>query len=106
MRFDKQLGREVPEDGVDYELVPGENDAWAIRFKTGPYVETVFGFGQLRVSGEGEEPVMSFDFDIIETPDADLSAKDIDLQLAVGDVLSDILVRSIEEETVVTRESE
>ena len=64
MRFDKQLGREVPEDGVDYELVPGDNDAWAIRFKTGPYVETVFGFGQLRVSGEGEEPVMSFDFDI------------------------------------------
>ncbi len=49
---------------------------------------------------------MSFDFDIIETPDADLSTKDIDLQLAIGDVLSDILVRSIEEETVVTRESE
>ena len=105
MKYDEQFDRELPEENVDYEMVPGEEENWCIRIMTGNFVETVFAFGELKVSGEDDEPMMSFNFDIISTPDPDLEPEDTALQLVVGDVLSAVLVNSIKDESVATRES-
>lgn len=105
MIYNDEFKKEIPEENIDYEMVPGEDESWAIRIKTGHFTETVFAFGSLKVSGEGEEPKMSFDFDIVSSPDPDLKPDNIALQLYVGDVLSAVLINSINDESVETRES-
>lgn len=105
MIYNDEFKKLIPEENVDYEMVPGEDESWAIRIKTGHFTETVFAFGQLKVSGENEEPMMSFDFDIISSPDPDLKSENTALQLYVGDVLSAVLINSIKDESVETRES-
>ena len=83
-------------ENEDYELVPNDNDGWDIRILTGDYVETVFTFGKIVVM-ESEEG-LSFDFEVVSTPDPDLTAEDWGLQKYVGNVLYDIITRSVKEE--------
>ena len=83
-------------ENEDYELVPNDNDGWDIRILTGDYVETVFTFGKIVVM-ENEEG-LSFDFEVVSTPDPDLTAEDWGLQKYVGNVLYDIITRSVREE--------
>ena len=83
-------------ENEDYELVPNDNDGWDIRILTGDYVETVFTFGKIVVM-ESEEG-LSFDFEVVSTPDPDLTAEDWGLQKYVGNVLYDIITRSVREE--------
>ena len=83
-------------ENEDYELVPNNNDGWDIRILTGDYVETVFTFGKIVVM-ESEEG-LSFDFEVVSTPDPDLTAEDWGLQKYVGNVLYDIITRSVKEE--------
>ena len=49
MKYDEQFDRELPEENIDYEMVPGEEENWCIRIMTGNFVETVFAFGELKV---------------------------------------------------------
>lgn len=94
-------------ENVDYELIPSDqdNDGWGIRILKGEFVETVFSFGALQVDGTDDDPMMNFDFGIISTPDVDLTAESIDLQLVVGDILLAILESAIENKEVDVRES-
>ena len=52
-------------EGIDYEMVPSPVDneqAWSIRFLTGPFVETVISFGNLQVNGK--EEAINFNFSV------------------------------------------
>ena len=48
------------EENKDYELIPGDDDHWHIRIKTGEYIESVISFGSIKVNEESLE--MNFDF--------------------------------------------
>lgn len=92
-------------ENVDYELIPSDEDGWGIRILKGDFIETVFSFGALKVDGTEDEPMMSFDFAVISSPDSDLTSEDIDLQLVVGDILLAVLESSISDDSVEVRES-
>ena len=82
------------EENVDYEFIPIEDqDHWHVRIKTGEFIETVFEFGTLKVSDDGEH--LNFDFNLIYSPDDDLNVENNDLQLYAGSVLSNILENSV-----------
>lgn len=78
---------------VDYELTPGEQDFWNVRFLTGPFVETVIRVGNLKVSDDEEH--LNFNFHLVSSPDDVLSESDQELQQAVGKVLNDLLIDAV-----------
>lgn len=90
----------------DYELIPGENDHWNIRIKTGYYIETVFNFGELKVGEDGE--TLTFTSDVVYDVLGDWwkPHEDIDWHHTTGEILYDILEQQVErqEKDIVTPE--
>lgn len=76
-------------EGVDYELVPNEDDSWDVRVMTGNYSETIFAYNALRIVESTEE--LKFSARIIYTPDPPLFTDDPDFQKVAGDILFNIL---------------
>jgi hypothetical protein len=96
-------------ENVDYELVPSEiaEDAWSVRFLTGNYTETVVQFGAIRFNDKDvndDGVAMSFNFDIVSTPDESLVVEDISLQKYAGDILLAIIENAISKDELVTKE--
>jgi len=99
-------------EGVDYELVPpadaDDNESgWHLRILTGDYVETVLTFGNVTLDGtdpDEDDPKMSFNFEIVTTPNPDISTEDEDLQHYAGDLLLSLIERSIQEKTMQVEE--
>ena len=93
-------------EGVDYELIPStesaNDQAWWIRFLSGPFVETVVQFGNVRVNGKQEQ--IHFNFTVVESPIDGLSPDDVDFQNYVGSVLHDVLDNAIAKKEVVMTE--
>ena len=82
------------EENKDYELIPGNDEHWHIRIKTGEYIESVISFGAIKVNEESLE--MNFDFTLHYSPDDDLSVDDIDLQKYAGKILESVLMNNLE----------
>lgn len=81
-------------ENEDYELVPlDDDDVWGVRFKTGSFVETVIKFGAIQANEEDEH--ISFSFDIVSSPDGDLTTENMDLQEHVGKLLSVVIEDAI-----------
>lgn len=96
------------EENVTYEFIPGqdENDqAWNIRILEGMYSETIIQYGAIAFN-ETEQGVMTFNYNIISSPDPDLTEADLSLQECVGDILQEIIRASIEADdgTIAMRE--
>lgn len=86
-------------ENKDYELVPGDDESWNVRFLTGTFIETVIQFGAIRMDGSGasEKDVgLSFDFKVMSSPDPDLTPKDEKLQEEATLALQGILETAIE----------
>ena len=79
----------LPKENVDYELIPSEGENWDVRILSGQFTETVVQFGKLVVAEDGEH--LTFDFDIVSSPDLELTHVSTDLQKHVGNCLSAIL---------------
>ena len=71
-------------ENEDYEMVPADRtiDAWDIRILKGTFVETVIAFGAVRFDGKKDQ--MTFNFDVVSSPDPDLSVDNVDLQIEAG----------------------
>lgn len=102
----------MPKENVDYELVPSEkheDQAWNVRFLTGDYTETIIQFGAIKISGENmvkdDEANMTFNFDVIYSPDSELTAENNGLQNSAGEVLLDIIEQAILNNNIQTREA-
>jgi len=97
----------VLKENIDYQLVPApdHDQDWAVRVLTGDYVETVLKYGAIGFNEE-EEGLMTFNFEVVESPDTDLTAADEDLQEYAGDLLQQIIKQAIEEGTLITKEKE
>ena len=76
-------------ENVDYELIPGEGENWDVRMLEGPYPETVVSFNELKVSDDAHH--LKFNFDLVSSPDEELTEDDLGLQQHMADVLSAIL---------------
>lgn len=90
-------------EGTDYELIPSDdaNDqAWHVRILEGDYPETIVSFGS--IAFEGEE--LHFNFDVISSPDSDLTVEDECLQDTVAEILECILEQAAENGSLATRE--
>ena len=93
-------------ENKDYEIIPdkGDEQAWNVRVLSGLYTETVLKYGVVKFNGKGKEKYMSFNFDIIYTPDTELTKESVELQEFAGLMLEKIMARGIEEGTVITRD--
>ena len=93
-------------ENKDYEIIPdkGDEQAWNVRVLSGLYTETVLKYGVVKFNGKGKEKYMSFNFDIIYTPDTELTKESVELQEFAGLMLEKIMARGIEESTVITRD--
>ena len=89
-----------------YQIIPdkGDDQAWNVRIMTGPYTETVLKYGVVKFNGKGKDKYMSFNFDIIYTPDTELKKENVELQEFAGNLLEQVMARGIEEGNVITRE--
>lgn len=95
-------------ENVDYELVPVEwapsEQAWDVRILTGDFVESVIRFGNVSIDGESDR--MTFNFEVIDTPIADLDETDLTLQDTCGTILLDVIERSIQDNSVLIKDKE
>lgn len=84
-------------ENVTYQLIPGPDFAqnWHIRILEGNFVETVVEVGTISFN-EANDNVLTFNFEIVETPDNSLTVDNIELQVLVGEVLEEIITSSIE----------
>ena len=82
-----------------YEMIPDdEGDAWHIRILDGTFVESVIQFGAIKIgeeAGDGNH-FINFDFQLISSPDPDVTVDNMDLQETAGDILHNIMVTSLE----------
>lgn len=87
-------------ENEDYVLVPLENDpdAWGVRFLNGPFVETVVQFGSVIM--DGKEGCMRFNFEIISSPDPELTTENLELSQHATKVLCAVLVDNYENEAL------
>ena len=90
-------GKPLLNENVDYELVPSEGENWDIRILSGAFTETILKFTKLKVSDD--EEYMTFNFDVVSSPDDELSDSNTDLQDHASMILDSILenyARSLE----------
>jgi hypothetical protein len=80
-------------ENTDYELVPVEDDKWAVRFLTGPYTEMVVKYDAIKANEE--QGCINFSFTIEHNNDIIVTEADEDLQHYVGEVLQYIIVDAI-----------
>lgn len=92
----------------DYQIIPdkGDEQAWNVRLLSGEFTETVLKYGVVRFNGKGVDKYMSFNFDIVYTPDTDLTKENKELQEFAGLLLEKIMAQGIEDGNVLTREVE
>ena len=93
-------------ENEDYEMIPADRtiDAWDIRILKGTFVETVIAFGAVRF--DGKKGHMTFSFDVISSPDSNLTVDNVDLQFEAGEILESVMSKGMEEGYVKMREKE
>jgi hypothetical protein len=81
-------------EGIHYELIPSDNidDGWDVRLME-EYPETVIRFGTISLDNENEE--LKFSFEIVSTPDADLSLEDLTFTAYCGNILESVITESL-----------
>ena len=42
-------------ENTDFELIPGDDDAWAVRILKGEFIETCIAFGEIKVDGSAQK---------------------------------------------------
>jgi hypothetical protein len=92
-------------ENKNYQFIPVNRDdkeSWDIRILEGEFVETVFYFDKLQVAEDGEH--LKFNFEIVSTPNPDLTTENVDLQQYVGMVLYNILENSATNQEAIQQE--
>ena len=90
------------EENIDYEIIPDHQDeqAWNVRILKGPFTETVIKYGVIKFNKKN----MSFNFNLVYSPNTELTTDDFDLQDFAGEMLEKIMENGIKEKSVVTKE--
>ena len=89
----------------DYELIPDNDNIndWNVRILSGNFVETVLKFGAISINEKGKD-IMTFNFDVISSPDSELTVDNTELQEYAGDLLQAIIRDGIDTNSVIMKE--
>jgi translation initiation factor IF-2 len=82
-------------EGQDYELIPAPDEFWHIRILKGDFIESVVSFDKIHLDPTTDQ--LKFSFDIIFTPDNDVTTENKDLQILMGSILYN-LIEDVEKE--------
>ena len=87
-------------ENIDYALVPIQDDpdSWGVRILKGVYIETVIRYNTIsfnQVPGQ-----LAFNFNIVYSPNEELSIDDRDLQIYVGKILEAIIELGVQDGSV------
>ena len=94
----------VLKENKHYEIIPdkGDDQAWNVRILSGMFTETVLKYGVVKFNGKKKD--MTFNFDIVYTPDTELKVSDLQLQEFAGIMLEQIMAQGFRDGEVITRE--
>ena len=94
----------VLEENKHYEIIPDHQDdqAWNVRILSGQYTETVIKYGVIKFNEIPKN--MSFNFQIVYSPDIELTKDDYNLQDFAGVLLEKIISNGIKDKSIITRE--
>ena len=94
----------VLKENKHYEIIPdkGDDQAWNVRILSGMFTETVLKYGVVKFNGKNKD--MTFNFDIVYTPDTELTVSDLKLQEFAGIMLEQIMAQGMRDNEVITRE--
>ena len=94
----------VLRENTHYEIIPdkGDDQAWNVRILSGMFTETVLKYGVVKFNGKKKD--MTFNFDIVYTPDTELTVSDLKLQEFAGIMLEQIMAQGFRDGEVITRE--
>ena len=94
----------VLKENKHYEIIPdkGDDQAWNVRILSGMFTETVLKYGVVKFNGKKKD--MIFNFDIVYTPDTELTVSDLKLQEFAGIMLEQIMAQGFRDGEVITRE--
>ena len=94
----------VLRENKHYEIIPdkGDDQAWNVRILSGTFTETVLRYGVVKFNGKKKD--MTFNFDIVYTPDTELNVSNKKLQEFAGIMLEQIMAQGIRDNEVITRE--
>ena len=94
----------VLQENKHYEIIPDKADdqAWNVRILSGTFTETVLRYGVVKFNGKKKD--MTFNFDIVYTPDTELEVSNKKLQEFAGIMLEQIMAQGIRDNEVITRE--
>ena len=94
----------VLKENKHYEIIPdkGDDQAWNVRILSGMFTETVLKYGVVKFNGKKKD--MTFNFDIVYTPDTELTVSDLKLQEFAGIMLEQIMAQGIRDNEIITRE--
>ena len=103
----KDLNLDKPSEHLDYTLEPtqiGSDNAWNVNLLRAPYNDVTIRYNNVKL--DGEKGQISFNFDVVDTPDSSVyNVDNTDLQLFAGEVLEDILEAAIKTRSLQTKES-
>lgn len=94
----------VLKENKHYQIIPdkGDDQAWNVRILSGTFTETVLRYGVVKFNGKKKD--MTFNFDIVYTPDTELKVSDLQLQEFAGIMLEQIMAQGFRDGEVITRE--
>ncbi len=94
----------ILEENKHFEIIPdrGDDQAWNVRILSGPFTETVIKYGVIKFNEIPKN--MSFNFDLVYSPNTELKTSDVDLQDFAGAVLEQIIANGIKDGSVATKE--
>ena len=92
---------------VHYDIIPAEEEnLWNVRILE-EFPETIISYGAIEFVGEDKndkDGKLSFNFQIISSPDPDLSVNDLTLQTYCGRILESILDTAVSDGTMVAQD--
>ena len=94
----------VLKENKHYQIIPdkGDDQAWNVRILSGTFTETVLRYGVVKFNGKKKD--MTFNFDIVYTPDTELKISNLQLQEFAGIMLEQIMAQGFRDGEVITRE--
>lgn len=91
-------------EGIDFCYIYPKNDATTvhIKFLKGPYVDTIFKYGRVKIKEENDQVHLLFAYDVIESSISKPAKleKDEKFKNYIGDLLVEIMSSNIDEDII------
>jgi len=91
-------------EGIDYCFIYPKNDETTvnIKFLTGPYKDTVFKYGKVKIKEEPDGAHLLFAYDVLESPvmKPNKLEKDANFKNYIGDLLVEIMTSNMEQDII------